>query len=282
MKLRSLLYMPAHAERFTARAHERDADAIILDLEDAVAEPDKDRARECLSDVVPHLRHRDARVYVRINAGPRLTKDTAAALAAGADGIVFPKANGPRAVAQLVAEMDKAGEAGQKAHIIAIIEDAAGLLDARSVAAHPRVSALCLGAEDFATDTGATPQADVVRLPKLLVHYAAKAEGCLSLGLLRSVAEFDDEKEVTAAAEEAARFGFDGATCIHPKVVSILNAAFTPTDTQIAHARRVITAADGSGRGAFMLDNEFIDLPVLKRAIATLARVGLKPDIDSD
>lgn len=272
---RSLLYIPANNERFIAKAAQRGADAIILDLEDAVAEAAKDDARQALAEAVPVVGLAGVRVYVRVNTGERMVADTRAALAAGVHGLMLPKA---RDAASVEALLTAAGDAWHDGlELIAIIEDAAGVLDARAVAAHPAVSALCLGAEDFATDTGARPDVDVLKLPKLLVHYAAKAEGKQSLGLLQSIADYNDPDTIVRAAEQAARFGFDGASCIHPKVVPALNSAFAPTAEAVAHARRLLEAADQAaeqGRGAFVLDGEFVDLPVIARARATLAKAG--------
>ncbi len=162
--------------------------------------------------------------------------------------------------------------------VIAILESAKGLLAAQQIAAVPSVIALCLGGEDFATQTGAEPSAETLRLPKLMTHYAAKAEGKLSLGLLRSVAQFDDEEGLYDAAAEAARFGFDGATCIHPTVVPVLNEAFTPDAASVAQAQRILAAAqdaEAQGIGAFQLDGAFIDAPIVTRARRTLQRAGL-------
>ncbi|MES1924656.1 CoA ester lyase [Salinisphaera sp. T31B1] len=275
MRLRSLLYVPAHAERFVAKAHQRGADAIILDLEDAVAEPSKDLARRALAAAVPAVGRRGARVYVRVNTGERMIADTRAALAAGVQGVMVPKARGAASIDAFLAGAGAAWHSGLD--LLAIVEDAAGLLDARAIAAHPAVSALCLGAEDFATDTGACPDMDVVRLPKLLVHYAAKAEGKQSLGLLQSIADYNDPETIVQAARQAARFGFDGASCIHPKVVAPLNAAFTPSKEAITRARRVLEAATRAadqGLGAFVLDGEFVDRPMIRRAQATIAKAG--------
>ncbi|MBY6092585.1 HpcH/HpaI aldolase/citrate lyase family protein [Maritimibacter alkaliphilus] len=275
MRLRSLLYVPANAERFVAKAHERDADAVILDLEDAVEEGSKDAARAALATAVPQVARNGAKAYVRVNTGPRMGEDARAALAAGADGIMLPKAETAASVDALLAELGEADDGSTE--ILAIIEDAGGLMDARQVAAHPRVVALALGAEDFATSTGGQPIPEVLRLPKLMVHYAAKAEGKLSLGMLRSVADFNDAEGLVAAAEEAARFGFDGASCIHPKVVAVLNTAFAPSEAALTRARRIVAAAAeaaAQGTGAFMLDGEFVDLPVLTRAKAVLAKAG--------
>lgn len=275
MRLRSLLYIPANTERFIAKAHELGADAIILDLEDAVEEGSKTAARAALADAVPRVGRNGARVYVRVNTGPRMGEDARAALSAGADGIVLPKADSAASIDALLSELGESDNGA--ADILPIIEDAAGLLNARAVAAHPRVTAISLGAEDFATATGGQPAPDIVRLPKLMVHYAAKAEGKISLGMLRSTVDFGDADALAAAAEEAARFGFDGATCIHPKVVPVLNAGFAPSDEAVAKARRIVAAAEDAaaqGTGAFMLDGAFIDMPVLNRAKAVLAKAG--------
>lgn len=276
MRLRSLLYVPANAERFIAKAHERGADAVILDLEDAVEEGSKDAARDGLANVVPRVGQNGTRVYVRVNSGPRMGDDARAAIDAGAQGIVLPKAENAGSVDALLAELGNLDDG--TADILPIIEDAGGLLDARAVAAHPRVTAISLGAEDFATSTGGQPSPEIVRLPKLMVHYAAKAEGKISLGMLRSTADFTDTEALAAAADEAARFGFDGATCIHPKVVAILNTAFSPSADALTRARRIVAAAEeaaAQGTGAFMLDGAFVDLPVLNRARAVLAKAGV-------
>lgn len=269
MRLRSLLYVPANVTRFVEKAHERGADAVILDLEDSVPEDQKDAARAALAEAVPMAGRGGARVFVRVNATDRLAEDVAVAMAANVDGVMLPK------VAR-AADLDALPDGCNR--VIAIIESARGVLAAQAIAAHPRVIAICLGSEDFATDTGAESSAEVLRLPKLLLHYAAKAEGKLSLGLLRSAAQFDDSGALASAAQEAASFGFDGATCIHPKVVPVLNAAFSPSPKRVAWAQRVVEAARreaAQGRGAFLLEGEFVDAPIIARAEAILARVAL-------
>jgi citrate lyase subunit beta/citryl-CoA lyase len=247
-----MLYVPAHSERFLAKAHERGADAIILDLEDAVPEADKDRAREGLTDAAKSVRRNGARVFVRINSGERRRADAGAATRAGADGLVLAKA--------------ELGELGSfNLPSIAMLEEPKAVLDARDYAKHPGVLGLLVGSEDLATALGATPTPEVLRTPKLLVHYAAKAEGKLSFGLLRSVADYADLPAIEAAGREARQHGFDGATCVHPSVVPILNTAFAPDETEIAWAERVVHAAK-SGAGAFTVDGRMVDAPVIARA----------------
>ena len=257
MKLRSLLYVPAHSERFLAKAHERGADAIILDLEDAVPEADKDRARDGLVEAVKSVRRNGAKVLVRINAGTRRRSDAEAAARAGADAIMLAKAE--------TGELD-----AYDLPLLATLEDPAAVLDARKFARHRAVMGLVVGSEDLATALGATPIPEVLRFPKLLAHYAAKAEGKLSFGLLRSVADYADLAAIEAAGREARQHGFDGATCVHPSIVPVLNAAFAPSPDEIAWAARVLEAAK-SGEGAFTVDGRMVDAPVIARARAILA-----------
>lgn len=252
MRLRSMLYVPAHSERFLAKAHERGADAIILDLEDAVPEADKDRARDGLADAVKSVSRNGAMAFVRINPGARRRADAAAATKAGATGLVLAKA-----------ELSELG--GFALPLIAVLESPGAVLDAREYAKHLGVMGLLVGSEDLATELGATPTPEVLRTPKLLVHYAAKAEGKMSFGLLRSVADYADLPAIVAAGREAREHGFDGATCVHPSVVQILNTAFAPSPEETAWAERVVEAAK-SGAGAFTVDGRMVDAPVIARA----------------
>ena len=267
MRLRSLLYVPAHSERFIARAHERGADAIILDLEDAVPEADKTAARDNLPATIASVTRNGAAAFVRINAGARLRDDAISATRAGAYGLFIPKARNPDALEALAGalrpEETKLGRAATP--FVAMIEDPAAMLDARALARVQRVMALSFGAEDFTAITGGTPTPDVLRHPKLAVHYAAKAEGKLSFGLLQSIADYSNLEALAAAAREAKAHGFDGATCIHPSGVPVLNDGFAPTDAERDWATRVLDAAK-AGDAAFTLDGRMVDAPVLARA----------------
>jgi citrate lyase subunit beta/citryl-CoA lyase len=281
--IRSLLYVPASSERFLARAHERGADAIILDLEDAVAPAEKARARAALSEAVPAVGRNGATVFVRINAvSTGLAFDDAdAACRAGAFGLFVAKVQAPGDLARIdelldVTEREVARE--RPMALVPMLEDPGAVLDARALAAASRRAfALVSGSEDMATAMGAEPTPEVLRLPKLLVHLAAKAAGLLSFGMLRTVADFKDAESVAASAREAHTFGFDGASCIHPSVVPILNAAFTPTPEELDRARRMVAAfeaAKAAGEGAFRFEDKMVDEPVVARARRMLAHAS--------
>lgn len=272
--MRSLLFVPASSERFLARAHERGADAVILDLEDGVAPAEKERARERLKEAVPSAGRNGAKVLVRIN--PLETDlalaDAREACSAGAFGLLVPKVQGPAELQRLDAHLAPVERQGARDRMVFVplLEDPGAVLDARLIAgASSRVFALITGAEDLATTMGAEPTPEVLRLPKLLVHLAAKSAGLRSFGMLRTVADFADAAAVAASAREARAFGFDGATCIHPSVVQILNEAFSPSGGEVDRARRLVAAfeqAKVAGKGAFVFDGKMVDEPVVARA----------------
>jgi citrate lyase subunit beta / citryl-CoA lyase len=279
--IRSLLYVPASSEKFLSKAHERGADALILDLEDAVAPQEKRSARARLGDAVPSAGRNGAKVFVRINAGELALDDAEAACRAGAFGLFVPKVHAPADVSRIDAHLKRIERAGKSPVLVPMLEDPGAVLDARKIAAaSARVFALVTGSEDLATAMGAEPTPEVLRLPKLMVHLAAKALGLASFGLLRSVADFRDMDGVKRAAREARDFGFDGATCVHPSLVPILNAAFSAAPEEIERARRLVAAFDAAraaGQGAFVFDGKMVDEPVVARARALLASAGQEP-----
>ena len=281
MLIRSLLYVPASSERFIAKAHEREADAIILDLEDAVVPAQKSAARARLATAVPSVRQRGAAVFVRINAEEELWRlDAEAAARAGVFGLLVPKSRDAGMLQHLAAMLEKLERRTGRSQValVPMIEDAGAVLDARAIAsATPRVLGLVAGGEDLATALDAEPTLETLYLPKLLVHLAAKAAGVRSFGLLRTVADYGDLAAVEKSAREARALGLDGASCVHPSVVPILNRAFSPSGEELDRASRLIAAADEAkarGEGAFAFEGKMVDEPVVKRARALLERAG--------
>ncbi|WP_316978209.1 HpcH/HpaI aldolase/citrate lyase family protein [Shumkonia mesophila] len=277
MMMRSLLYVPASSERFVAKAHERGAHAIILDLEDGVAPAEKTAARAALAAAVPAVGRNGAKVFVRINAtADRLAADAEAACRAGAFGLFVPKTQTAQRLGELVTLLECVeGDCRRMPTVLVpLLEDPGAVLDARIIVGAPRVFALICGTEDLATALGGEPTPDVLRLPKLMVHMAAKAAGVRSFGMLRSVADYADTEAIALAAREARSFGFDGATCVHPGVVAVLNRAFAPTADEVARAERMVDAAKAAfaaGMGAFVFEGKMVDEPIIARARALLA-----------
>src|SRR5215471_18180911 len=192
------------SERFLAKAHERGADAIILDLEDAVAPACKDAARGRLGEAVAMVRRGSSTIFVRINSEPaRILLDAEAACRAGADGLLVPKAREARTIAALADSLSGVEHTAGRPPMLLVpmIEDPGAVLDARTIAAaSQRTFALMTGGEDLATALGAEPTPEVLRFPKLLVHLAAKAAGIRSFGLLRTVADYNDLEGIEKSA----------------------------------------------------------------------------------
>ena len=278
---RSLLFVPSNNDRFIDKAHTRGADGIILDLEDSVPAAERPDARRALGESVRRVASGGADVLVRINAEPEETAaDLEAAVIPGVGALLVPKVDTPERLHALAAEVARLENAnGMRAgsvRFVVLIESAVGLLRAEAIArAQPRTVAIELGGEDFALSTGMIPDAETLALPKQMVLYAARAAGIAPLGILGSIADYSDANAYRATVERSRRFGFEGAACIHPSNVPVLNEVFTPPAAEVAHAERIVDAYDEAlrkGSGAVSVDGRMIDVPVVERAQKLIAR----------
>lgn len=265
--LRSLMFVPAATERFVLKASESGADAVILDLEDSIADADKDHARSALAAAVPLAAKSGGSVFVRINSGPRMMADIHAAIAAGAEGLVVPKVSDAQTIERISTFLDSAG-GRQHVSLIPVLEHPEAILCCRAISqASRRILGLIAGGEDLGLAMNADPNSEAVRTSKILVHLAAKAAGVMSFGLLTSIADFRNVESIRASVEEARKSGFDGATCIHPSAISILNHGFAPSAADVDYARRLLSAhACSKAQGAFEFEGRMIDAPHLLRA----------------
>jgi citrate lyase subunit beta / citryl-CoA lyase len=157
-----------------------------------------------------------------------------------------------------------------------LVETASAFLRLGEIArAHPRVVAMTLGSEDFATAIGMVPEAENLFFPKQQMVIAARAAGIMPMGFVGSIADFRDLDAFRSTIRRSRRLGFVGAPCIHPSQVTILNQEFAPSADEIAHAERVVAAyekATAEGVGAIQIDGRMIDVPIVERAQALLAR----------
>lgn len=274
---RSILFVPADRPRFIERAHERGADAIQLDLEDAVAPADKPAARAALPQAIAGLAARSVPVVVRINRAWREAfADLDAAVRPGVQAITLPKVEEPghvRAMAELIGEFERErGLPVGRIGLLLLIESPAALPRLpRLAGCSPRVIAMTLGPEDYCLAAGCEPSTEALLGPSLAVAQACAAAGRLPLGFVGSIAAFDDLEAFRAMVAQARRLGFRGAAVVHPSQVPILNAGFGPSPEELAWAQRVVTAAQAAGEGAFRLDGRMVDRPVLLRAQRWLA-----------
>ncbi len=281
---RSLLFVPALEERFVAKAHTRGADAVILDLEDAIADPAKAAARAAVAGAAARLAANGVTTFVRINHPPALASlDIAAAVGPHVVGLLVPKVESAEEVRQVVRAVEAAeaanGRVGPPAVLVVLVETPLGVLRAEAIArADDRLVALGFGSEDFAAAMGVEPTPQALAVPAQLVAIAARAAGLAPLGLAGSIAGFRDAEAFGAIARHARDLGFTGSPCIHPAQVPVLNAAFSPTPAEVDWATRAVKAYDealAQGRGAVSVDGKMIDVPVYERARRVLARAGV-------
>ena len=265
---RSVLYIPAANARAMEKARTLAADAIIFDLEDAVAPGEKAAARDALAGALAEDYGPRARI-VRINAlDTEWGEADASAFASGADAVLVPKVN-------RAADLDRVARIVPDTPLWAMMETPAAMLNAAEIAAHPRLEGMVMGTNDLAKDIGARFRAD--RLPMMaglgLCLLAAKAHGKIIVdGVFNA---FKDDDGLRAECDQGRDMGFDGKTLIHPDQLAITNAAFAPTEAEIALARRQIAAFDAAtaeGKGVAVVDGKIVENLHVDTARATLAR----------
>jgi len=273
---RSMLYVPATSEKFIEKAHERGADAIKIDLEDAVALAEKPRARTLVRSAAKTVARGGADVLVRINRPLRMAvDDLEASVWPEVHGLVLPKVESADHIgflAEIITELEDERDM-QRGHIklMALIETPRGYSNVRDIAnSSERLSAIALGQEDFSAEMGMVePEGMSLLSYYQTVQVAAREAGILPIGYPGSIAEFTDLELFKSNALIARKLGFDGGACIHPKQVPILNEAFTPTDDEIDRSERMVAAYDAAmadGDGAVAFEGKMIDVPVVARA----------------
>jgi citrate lyase subunit beta/citryl-CoA lyase len=279
---RSFLFAPGDSARKSEKAAASDADAVILDLEDAVAEANKPVARALVGETLAAGLGRGggAALWVRINpiGSPHAPLDLAAAVAPGLAGVVLPKAEGLADLARLdhylTALEARAGLPIGALPVLAIAaESPAGVLKLGELTGSaPRLMGLSWGGEDLAAALGAaTNRAEdgefdiTYRTARSLCLLAASAAGVAAVETPCMV--FRDLAVVEAQARRARREGFASVMAIHPDQVAAIHRAFAPSDAETEHARRVVAAFDAApGAGVASLDGRMLDMPHLKQA----------------
>jgi len=276
---RSMLFVPVTRDKFVASAHTRGADAVILDLEDSVAESEKPRARTLVASAAEQVSRSGADVLVRINRPWHQTfRDIEAVVGPGVAALMCPKVESPEhlgVIAELLDTLEaERGLPPGHTRLVALIETADAYFRVREIAtATPRLDAISLGAEDFATALGMEPIGETLQAPKQTIIIAARAAGILPLGFMGTVADFDDLAAFRATIRRSRKFGFTGASCIHPSQVPILNEEFGWSDAELDRARRMVAAYDAAkaqGLGAVAFEGKMIDVPVVERAEALI------------
>ncbi|WP_336136401.1 HpcH/HpaI aldolase/citrate lyase family protein [Natronomonas amylolytica] len=276
MARRSVLFSPGDQPALMHKAPNTGADTVVFDLEDAVAPGRKADGREAVNDVLTDsVFDPDCEVCLRVNADPATADadlETALAGDPRVDAVMVPKAES----AAGVREMDElVREHGYDLPIFALCESAAGVLNAQAIAATPAVDAVAFGAEDLSADIGATRTESGEEVSYARQHVVLAA-GAADIDAIDTV--FTDIEATDRLAEEtafAAQLGYDGKMAIHPGQVGVINEAFTPAESDVEWAERVLAAreeADAEERGVFRVDGEMIDAPLIARAERIMER----------
>jgi citrate lyase subunit beta / citryl-CoA lyase len=280
--LRSFLFAPGNHARRVEKALTLDADAVILDLEDAVATAEKAATRAVVA--AAFARPRRGLLYVRVNAVDTAFcyGDLVAIVQPGLDGVILPKvesAAGLATIDWLVAQLERdRGLPPGGIDLIPIIETARGLDRPGAIlAAGTRVRRIAFGAGDFTLDVNMTwsrGEAELAHARAVIVT-ASRAAG-IEAPLDTVWVDLGDRDGLEASARTALGFGFQGKMCIHPDQIAVVNRVFTPSDEEIAFAERVAAAfakAEAEGSAAIQLDGKFIDYPIVYRAQRVLRRI---------
>ena len=270
--LRSLLFLPATAEHLLAKATERGADALVIDLEDAIPHDRKAEARPMARAAVAQLAQRGATVLLRVNSEPaQWAQDLQGMPLAQLAAVMLPKV-------ETLSELENFSQALRtraidNGHptppIAALLETPLGVLAASQIAQHPALCALGFGAEDYAGALGVPPEPAALAWPAHQVLTCAHAYGLACWGLAGSIADVEDVAGFEHTVRAGRAMGFTGSVCIHPRQVPIVNCGFSPSAEELAWAERVVAADEAAcraGLGAVLLDGRMIDRPIVQRA----------------
>lgn len=267
--IRSLLFAPAVRQDFLRRLPERGADAVVIDCEDATPPGAKADGRAIARRLGAELAAAGAMPYTRVNGVDTewFAADVTEGLAPELAGILVPMVETVGGVETVVEALDAAGFSHLS--IIAGLETGLGVADARQLLTHPRITGAYFGAEDYIADLGGrrTTSNVEVLVARSAVALAGRLAGVPVLDQV--VTDFRDDDRFTAEADEACSMGFAGKLCIHPNQVPLANAAFTPTEEELARAVRLIEAyeaASASGIAAIDFEGQMVDEPVATQA----------------
>jgi citrate lyase subunit beta/citryl-CoA lyase len=267
--LRSMLFVPGNNMRMIHKASTLEADAVILDLEDAVPMAEKETARIFVRDSIELVKSGGPDVFVRVNALTTglVADDLDAVICQSLDGIMFPKSDSKADVLEiqrLIEEIEGRKGLRSSCTILPLIETAKGVLNADEIAtASDRVIALSFGAVDFTRDMGVELSSDGMELlyPRARIAISARAAGIQAVDA--PWVNISDKAGLLRDAQLAKRLGFKGKLVIHPSQIEPVNQVFSPTPEEVEYAKKVVKAfkeGEARGLGAVSLDGKMIDI----------------------
>ena len=277
---RSMLFVPAAAPQRWAKAHTRDADAIIVDLEDSTQPEAKAGARAQAREAVQTLHANGAVVTVRVNNDPEhIEADLEAAVVGGLTAIVMPKVEALSELQGLSAMLDaleyENGLDRYAIGVMAVIESPRALERIAAIADGPRLIGISLGSEDFSLSLGRPPAPLSLGLAAQTIAYAASARSIMGIGMATGIANFTDLDVFAAEARRSHAMGLTGAMCIHPNQIAVLNECFGVSEEAVAEAQAILAAWETRTDGVVSHNGRMIDQPVVERARRLLKSTGL-------
>jgi len=259
---RSYLFVPGNRADRIAKAHAAGPHAVIVDLEDAVAPPDKAAARSAVSQALSA----EHPVFLRVNGPgtPWHDDDLALCQSPGVAGILLPKAEEAGHVRHAASRLRP------QAFVLPLIETAAGFANAGALAKAARVQRLVFGTIDFQLDLGINGEEDELLYFRSQLVLESRLAG-IQAPVDGVTVALDDAESLRRETMRSKRLGFGGKLCIHPRQVAVVNECFMPSAEEIAWAKRIVEAASGAGGAAVAVDGKMVDKPVILKAQEILA-----------
>ncbi|PKK96776.1 MAG: CoA ester lyase [Tenericutes bacterium HGW-Tenericutes-3] len=276
---RSLLFIPANSPAMLQNADIFAADGVIFDLEDAVVVSEKDAALSLLNQYLSSFKLNNLEVIIRINSlnSSFSLEELDLLINDRIDTIMLPKATyeDTMAFSKLIDKVSIIKKLTKNIQIIPIIESAKAVIEVNQIASVPRVSGLLLGGEDLATDLEVERSESSIELllSRSMVVLAAKANGIDAIDT--PFTNTQDENGLLSDSNYAKRLGMNAKVSIHPNQIDIINSVFSPSQTEIDHAKKIIAVMnqkEENQKGAFSMDGQMIDKPIIERAQKLLAK----------
>lgn len=287
MVRRSRLIMPANTPKFLEKAYLRNADAVVLDLEDSIPLAEKLSTRALIKGWIPEVGKGGSDVLIRVNNTQELLKgDVEAAIWPGVAGIIIPKVESAaqvQAIERIIAELESKRDipAGQ-INMSILIESCKGYLNMSEIAgACDRIDSLTIGNEDFLREAGMVETDETYHallVPRVQLVLTARAYQKMPMGLIGSLANYGDDNAFERSVSLAYKHGYLGASCINPRNIETLNTCFSPRPEEVEHSKRIITALDAAlaiGRASTTFEGKMIDYVHYEHAKQVIERQDL-------
>jgi len=281
--IRSRLILPINVEKYVNKAHTRNADAIVLDLEDSIPTSEKVYSRTLIKESAEKAKSGGSLIYIRVNNNDDLILDEIeSSVDKNIEGVIIPKVENAKMVKELddwigKIESKKGIEIGTTS-ISILIETVTGYFNIKEIlSASPRIDTVTLGVEDFAFDAGIEASVDGAELlvPKMQILLTAKMFNIMPLGIMGSMIHYKDLGGFEESSKKASEYGFVGASCIHPTQVEVLNRSFSPSKESIIEAKGIIRAFESAlenKRASTEYNGKMIDYPLYEKAKKILTR----------